>query len=261
MEKSTSLLIGLFLITSLVLLYPNMVQAQDYFGKFPPTTAFRNFTDGTDTIEAGGYADTLTMTAGANMTIDFFPLNNTIIFASQGGGGPCGGHTEVNSIACALDQFLSAYDNGTSFFTCALVNLSGLAGFENVTLLNETNQYFIGSVQFFRDDLNVLNSTNSTIFSVQPETPETFIYEGNLNMSTGDGQGDIQGNITNVFAIKFRSNPDTDGLGDSQSCDGCLPPKSPDCGSSQICEEITIAYGHWSNTDWLYIDGSILMTG
>ena len=180
-------LLGILASLSLLVFYTPDIIAQDYFGKFPPTTAFRNFTDGTDTIEAGGYADTITFEAGANMTLTFIPATNTIIFASQGGGGgPGGGHTQINSIACAMNEFLSAFDNGTSFFTCTAINLSG-GIFENVTMLNETNQYFTNSVQFFRNDINLVNATNSTLFSVNGSSGNIFIAGDNRTAGSRTG--------------------------------------------------------------------------
>ncbi len=48
----------------------------------PPTRAFANVTDNTTNIVAVNYDDTLFLTAGENMTLTYFPANNTIRFTS-----------------------------------------------------------------------------------------------------------------------------------------------------------------------------------
>ncbi len=93
------------------------VEAQDYYGKFPPTVAFSNITDGTNNLEAVSYRDVLTITAGENVTITFTEANNTIRFSAVGGGG--GGSqtpwaSNIDAASFSLDNAAFIQDSGPS---------------------------------------------------------------------------------------------------------------------------------------------------
>lgn len=118
-----------------LMLMPVVLEGQTYLGKMPPTAAFRNISDGTVNITAFSYADLLTFTEGTNMTLTFFPANNTIRFASQGGGA--GGINDIHNIGnvtnegCTLNEILAV--NSTGFWVCATNSGGGVPNNQNGT--------------------------------------------------------------------------------------------------------------------------------
>lgn len=151
-----TLLLVIFLISSLLLI-PVLIDGQ-YMGKFPPTAAFRNITDGTTNITAAGYADLLTFTEGTNMTLTFFPNNNTIRFASAGGGS--GGINDLHNIGnvtdtgCVQNEILAV--NSSGFWVCSTAG--GSFDAETVTTFSYM-MYQVGTTSTW----NVINGSTGAI--------------------------------------------------------------------------------------------------
>ena len=86
----------------------------------PPTPAFRNVTDGTTIITAGNYTDRLFLTAGSNMTLQYFPANNTVRFSATGSSSGSGGNhssklIEEMNTSVVIDD--AGVGNGLILFT------------------------------------------------------------------------------------------------------------------------------------------------
>lgn len=98
--------------------FPIMSEAQEYYGKFPPTPAFRNVTTTTDTIEADSYADVLNL-VGVGVTITGDAGTDTITFTAAGGAGAGGGIDESRYIIFlnTTDGFIKGLDTHTGSIT------------------------------------------------------------------------------------------------------------------------------------------------
>ncbi len=142
----------IFLAIVGLMLMPIVLEGQTYLGKFPPTAAFRNITEGTANITASSYADLLTLTAGTNMTITVFPANNTIRFASTGVGE--GAISNIHSIGnvtfigCAVGEGLTV--NASAVWDC-----TSLGGADN--LGNHIATMFLNM-----SDFSIINFKNIT---------------------------------------------------------------------------------------------------
>ncbi len=144
-------------------------EAAEYYGKFPPTPAFRNFTDGSNIIEADSYADVITFTGGDNMTLVYFPNNDTIRFnaVTQGGGGGGGSFLPLAG--------------GTM---TGLINLNGVAGFGDLqfdsnSFLNDSGvnaiSVMLNGNEFVRwQDANAIYRISSPIQSINYRMQTTF---------------------------------------------------------------------------------------
>ncbi len=130
MNKNKILLFTSFAIVSVALINAIFLQESEALYSIPPTTAFNNITDGVTIINANNYTDRLFLTAGSNMTLQYFPANNTIRFSAAGSSGG-GGGGEVftwtathNADGNILDNILKVNDGGTHFNENGIINLA-----------------------------------------------------------------------------------------------------------------------------------------
>ena len=106
----------IFAFVIIVSLYPVIVEAANYYGKFPPTNAFRNFTSTSgESVEAESYADELNLLAGSGITITGNNAAKSITFSSIGNAGNVNGTKDLIVDYLILKNSTHTYaQNGTT---------------------------------------------------------------------------------------------------------------------------------------------------
>ena len=156
-EKGILIFIGLIALAGTI-----AALSFDTEAAIPPTPAFNtvNLTGAAGNITALSYNDDLFFTAGSNVTLTFFPANNTIRFEAAGSGGGGGGDNLGDHTATQDIELNNFWVNFTGVNPRGLANADG----EYITFVTAGAGQFImndGIQQIFEDNNGVTKLQNS----------------------------------------------------------------------------------------------------
>src|SRR5690348_459559 len=95
----------------------------------PTMTGLCSISNGSSTLKCAGLHDTFKITGGTGINVLINTVTKTLTIVSKAING-----TQPMSITCPVNQFVSAYNNGTRQFTCTIAPSAsgGLPTLENI---------------------------------------------------------------------------------------------------------------------------------